>query len=434
VPQFHGATITSGYGSTKQQCIGRNSGAAAKYVVMKDQMLTRTATAKDSAVRESGQTPAPVVVRRERTADANPTPLGSPEFAGLPGSKISTSEVRARRWSRKPQRFFLSAAATLGLCAAVCSLVAWWQHSRGWTKTDNAYVAGHVHSISSRVAGTVSEVLADENQAVEAGAMLARLDARDFQVRRQQAEAQVAQTQAQIQQAESQVEQARAQVAREQAHAQKAQRDLQRARSLFEGSAAAISKQELDAAQSDCDAAVAGLKAAEAALGAAQKLTEAARAQEKVAKAALEDAQLQISYTEIKAPASGIIGRKNLEVGNRVQPGQALLALVQTDVWVVANFKETQLAHLRAGQPVRIRLDAFPGKTFAGRVDSLSPASGAQFALIPPDNATGNFTRVVQRVPVKIVFDAADGPGLAGRIVPGMSSIVEVNTAARAKS
>ncbi len=130
--------------------------------------------------------------------------------------------------------------------------------------------------------------------------------------------------------------------------------------------------------------------------------------------------------TEIVAPAAGRIGKKNLETGNRVMPGQALLALVQPDVWVAANFKETQLDHVRPAQLVRLRVDAFPGRVFAGRVDSLSPASGAQFALLPPDNATGNFTKIVQRVPVKVVLDGQRASDCEGRLVPGMSAIVEI--------
>jgi membrane fusion protein (multidrug efflux system) len=145
-----------------------------------------------------------------------------------------------------------------------------------------------------------------------------------------------------------------------------------------------------------------------------------------VARANLEDAKLQLSYTEIVAPVSGQIGKKNLEVGNRVQPGQGLLALVQPDVWVTANFKETQLARLKAGQNVRVTIDSIPGRTFAGRVDSLSPASGAQFALLPPDNATGNFTKIVQRIPVKIVLEQKSVSGCENQIAAGMSAVVKV--------
>jgi membrane fusion protein, multidrug efflux system len=302
----------------------------------------------------------------------------------------------------------------------------WWAHAQAWTKTDNAYVAAHIHTVSARVAGTIKEVLVEENQLVGAGSVLARLDPRDFEVRRQQALAQVAQAQAQVKQAEAQISLARAAVAREEARATKAAQDFQRAKELYQSHAAAISKQEFEQATADNDAAHAALQGAQSALEAAGALAAAAQAQQQVAQANLEEAELQLSYTEIHAPTAGRIGRKNLESGNRVQPGQALVALVEPEVWVTANFKETQLGHLKAGQLVHIDLDAFPGRTFSGRVDSLSPASGAQFALLPPDNAIGNFTRIVQRVPVKILFEAEGLADCAGRIVPGMSAIVEV--------
>lgn len=156
----------------------------------------------------------------------------------------------------------------------------------------------------------------------------------------------------------------------------------------------------------------------------------AAQAQVKAVNAQLKDVELQLSYAEILAPAAGRVGRKNVEVGNRVQPGQSLLAIVQPKVWVMANFKETQLRDLQPGQAVRLRVDGFPGREFTGRVENLAPASGAQFALLPPDNATGNFTKIVQRVPVKIVFDDESVRDFAGRIVPGMS--VEVKVKVRA--
>jgi membrane fusion protein (multidrug efflux system) len=291
-------------------------------------------------------------------------------------------------------------------------------------KTDNAYVAAHVHQVSPRVAGTVSEVLVQENQVVAAGQVVARLDARDYEVKRQEALAQSAQAHAHFQQAQAQIALARAEIAREQAHTTKAQQDLLRAKSLSQGANEAISRQEFDAAQAGADAARAALEAVRSALASAEAATGAAQAQEKLAEANLEDAELQLSYTEILAPAAGRIGKKNLETGNRVQPGQALLALVQPDVWVVANFKETQLARLKPGQPVRLRMDAFPGRVFAGRVESLAPASGAQFALLPPDNATGNFTKIVQRVPVRIALDPGQ-PGMA-RLRPGLSAVVTV--------
>ena len=169
------------------------------------------------------------------------------------------------------------------------------------------------------------------------------------------------------------------------------------------------------------------LAAARGSLNATKAAVAAAEAQVKAASAQLKEVELQLSYTEIMSPAAGRVGRKNVEVGHRVQPGQALLAVVQPAVWVTANFKETQLGELRPGQHVELRVDTFPKTVFTGRVESIAPASGAQFALLPPDNATGNFTKIVQRVPVKIVFDEDSVRGFSGSLIPGMSVCVKVN-------
>ncbi|MES2307885.1 MAG: efflux RND transporter periplasmic adaptor subunit, partial [Verrucomicrobiota bacterium] len=142
--------------------------------------------------------------------------------------------------------------------------------------------------------------------------------------------------------------------------------------------------------------------------------------------ARLQSSKLQLDYTHLQAPASGRIGRKNAEVGNRVQPGQTLMVIVSNETWVVANFKETQLAGMNEGQVVSIKVDSIPGKTFKGKVESFSPASGNQFALLPADNATGNFTKIVQRVPVKILFDPDSIQGFEERIRAGLSVIVKV--------
>jgi len=289
----------------------------------------------------------------------------------------------------------------------------WWQQAQAWVATDNAYVAGHIHQVSTRIAGTVTEVLVLENQIVTAGQVLARLDRADLEVRRDQVRAAQAQ-------AEAQLNQAQAQVRGEEAAATKAQLDFDRADKLSHEANRVISQQELDSAK-------AALAAAQAAVAAARARTNSAEAQVQVAAANLKDVELQLTYTDITAPAAGRIGRKNIETGNRVQPGQALLAVVSPEIWVVANFKETQLTHLRAGQAVKLSVDTFPGRVFAGRVESVAPASGAQFALLPPDNATGNFTKIVQRVPVKIVFDDEALHEFTGCIVPGMSATVKVN-------
>ena len=342
------------------------------------------------------------------------------------GQDTAASRPTARSTPHSSHRVALALLGAVVTTTTAWSAYRWWDYARTWVKTDNAYVAAHIHQVSSRVAGTVSEVLVDENQAVVAGQVVARLDARDLEVRRQQTLAQLAQAQAQVQQARARIAQARSEITREQAHTTKAQQDLERAKALSQHGNEAISRQEFDAAQAAADAAQAALAAAGSALQSAEAAAVAAQAQEKVTETNLRDAELQLSYTDVLAPAAGRIGKKNLETGNRVQPGQALLALVQPDVWVAANFKETQLSRVKSGQRVRLRMDAFPDRALAGTVESLAPASGAQFALLPPDNATGNFTKIVQRVCVKITLDSQSERDCEGRLVPGMSAVVEV--------
>lgn len=334
-----------------------------------------------------------------------PVPAEKPTQTGSTGGEAPRSP-RGRREAK------LGAGFLALLVAAGYGGFHWWNYTRTWVMTDNAYIAGHIHTVSTRIAGNVTEVLVSENQDVAAGMVLARLDANDLKVEQDKALAALAQ-------AEAQVAQARAQVSRDEALANKAQLDFDRAERLFREANSAISKQEFDTAKAELDSARASLNATKATVVAAE-------AQAKAATAQLADVKLQLTYTEILAPAAGRIGRKNVEVGNRVQPGQAMLAVVQPTVWVTANFKETQLDRLRAGQPVTLTVDSLAGHEFTGRVESISPASGAQFALLPPDNATGNFTKIVQRVPVKIVFDEASVQGFSGRISPGMSAVVRV--------
>ena len=348
-------------------------------------------------------------------------------FDNKPGDGLDEApepNIPPRRFGIRLLKF---AALALVFGAAVYGGLRWRAYTKAWISTDNAYVSARIHTVSARVAGTVQEVVADENQEVRSGVILVRLDPHDFEAHRQQAQAQLAQAQAQVSQANAQIAQAAAQVSREKARATKSEQDLARAKSLFEGGAGAISRQEYEQAQAEAQAAAAAVEAAQATVTSAQATAKAGQALEQAARANLRDAELQLSYTEIAAPADGRVGKRNVETGNRVQPGQPLLALVEPEVWVTANFKETQLARLRPGQPVHVRLDAFPGRVFLGWVDSVSPASGAQFALLPPDNATGNFTKIVQRVPVKIVFDSRSLGPFNGRITPGMSAVAEVN-------
>ena len=327
-------------------------------------------------------------------------------------------------------------------------------HLLTFAETEDAYVNGHIHQIVPRVAGAVTEVLVDENRPVKAGQILARIDPLEYEIALHRAQAMLAQSKAevgraqaavdqakaQVMQTQAQVEQANAQVTRAGAQLETANTEFTRNSKLYNGDQRAIAKSEVDTTKGSFDAAQAafnaakanvdGVKsnvvAAQAQVESAGAAVDAAQAAFKANEAAVSDAERELGYAAITAPVDGTVGNKNVEVGNRVQIGQALYALVQPDLWVVANFKETQLTRMQKGQPVELTIDSIGGKTFEGKVDSISPATGAQFALLPPDNATGNFTKVVQRVPVKIVFNPESVRGYESRLRPGLSAVVNV--------
>ena len=314
-----------------------------------------------------------------------------------------------------------------GLILGVCAALAGWLFS-DVQSTSDAYITGHVHPVAARVTGTVKQLLIDDNQHVHAGDVLVRLDLADFSVRKHLAEAQIAQARAQLSVAGSQIAQARAGILSSQAAVIKARLDLNRASQLVNESPRGISRQEYDAAVAAHDSAAAALEGAHAQLELAQANQLAAQAAIKTGEANREDADLDIRYTDVLAPVDGYIGKRTVETGARIAAGQTLLSIVEDKVWVVANFKETQLKGIAPNARVRLSVDAMPGRVFWGFVDSAAPASGAQFALLPPDNATGNFTKVVQRVPVKILFDRKDLQSSGGQLRPGLSVIAQVRT------
>jgi membrane fusion protein (multidrug efflux system) len=318
--------------------------------------------------------------------------------------------------SARPKVLALIALAAFALLLAAILAFAF---ARGERSTDDAYMTGHLHNISSRVNGTVEQVLVDDNQFVRSGQVLVRLDTRDFHV-------QVALQRSRVEQAKSEQDSARAQIAQAQASiaaatadARKSDLDFSRARELTAETPRGLSQQEFDAADAACKSAHARLQQVTAQLEAAHAGLVTARALESQGNANLRDASLQLHYTDVISPADGYVGKKTVETGQRIVPGEPLLTVVETDVWVVANFRETQLKHVQVGDPVDLHIDAMPDAVFHGHVDSFSPATGAQFALLPPDNATGNFTKVVQRVPVKIRFNGLSNAD--GRISPGLS-------------
>ncbi|XYJ11475.1 HlyD family secretion protein [Telluria sp. B2] len=345
-----------------------------------------------------------------------------------------------------PNKRVLTVVALIALAALVAGGRMWYR-SHNFVETENAYVAGHVHPVSSRIAGVVTRVLVEDNQHVKAGDPIAELDPADQHVRVEQIEAQIASARQQVLQADAQVAQVRAQaeaaaaqVGQSQALLVRARQDAERFGQLYNTQMKAVSKAEVDAANAAKAAATADVaarrdtaNAAKAQIAAASSARDVLNAQIKVLQAQLKDAKQQLGYSRILAPVDGRIGRRSVEVGARVQPGQQLVAVVEDKVWVTANFKETQLAGLKPGQEVELAVDALPDEHLVGRVDSFSPASGNQFALLPADNATGNFTKIVQRVPVKITLDQKDQQRLAGRLVPGMSVVAEIDLRQKAE-
>lgn len=367
------------------------------------------------------------------------------------------------------------------LVVAVIAGYVYWRHARQFEDTDNAFIDGNITPVSAKVLGQVQEVLVQDNQDVAAGTVLVRLDPRDLQARLEQvrasyaaaqarlavaktnvdlikvgsdatlaeARAAVEQAKAAVQSAESQLASAKADAVAADAESARRAADLKRFESLDRR---VVSQQQLDAAKAAADSAAANLDAASKRVLAAEsrivegkaKVLQAeagvrsaemapqqvavAEAQARTAAAAVEQskaelsaAELNLSYATIQAPVSGRVARKTVQVGQYVQAGQAMMAVVQPDVWVTANFKETQLTRMHVGQDVELKVDAYPGRVFHGTIQSIQAGTGARFSLLPPENATGNYVKVVQRVPVKIVL--APGQQAEMLLAPGMSVI-----------
>jgi membrane fusion protein (multidrug efflux system) len=257
------------------------------------------------------------------------------------------------------------------------------------------------------VGGQVAEVLVEENQPVRSGDPLVRLDPADFDARVARARADVDAAHNRMEQARAATDAAEAQVKAAEVKLDHADAELGRAKSLFAGGVG--SQTTLDAAQATRDGAAAELRA-EHERARAERALVGNEAPVRQAEAALREAELALEHAIVTAPFDGIVGRRSVELGAIVAPGQPLVAVAETGgSWVTANFKETQIAEMSPGDAAEVRVDAFPGVVFRGRVESLSPATGAKYALLPPDNATGNFTKVVQRVPVRIALDAVEG-------------------------
>jgi membrane fusion protein, multidrug efflux system len=339
---------------------------------------------------------------------------------------------------RAIQRAALALAVTLGVAGAADLGYDYLTTGRYLVSTDDAYVKADSTIVAPKVSGYIAEVRVGDNEKVKAGQLLAQIDDRDFRSALAQARADVAAAEAAIRNLDAQIElqqpliqQQAAEVEAAEANLKFAQEERARYDDLMKSGSGTVQRaQQTDAT---LRAQTAQLQQGKAGLIAANKKievlsTERAKAVAQLdrARAVEQQAALNLSYTEIKAPVGGTVGARALRVGQYVQAGTQLMAVVPLDaVYVIANFKETQLAHVRDGEPAEIAIDGFHGTRLKGHVDSLSPASGLEFALLPPDNATGNFTKIVQRVPVKIVFD---DPRLKGLLRPGMSAEPTVDT------
>ena len=349
----------------------------------------------------------------------------------------ATKTTTRSRWSLK--QLLIAGGALLFVAAAAGYGNYYWTIGRFLVSTDDAYVQAHSVLISPKVSGYISEVPVDDNQAVKAGQVIARIDPRDYDTALDQARANVAAAQASIETLNQQiaqqrlvVEQDRQQVASDQAALVYSQQDYQRYTILAKDGYGSVQRaqqaqadiREKDAMQQHDIAVVA---AAEKQIGVFEAQLAQANATLAQQQAMEHQAELNLSYTAITAPVDGTVGVRTLRVGEYVQAGTQLMAVVPLQaVYIVANYKETQLTNVRPGQSATIDVDTFPGAKIHGHVDSLAPASGQEFALLPPDNATGNFTKIVQRIPLKIVVDEDDP--LVGKLRPGMSVEPTIDT------
>ncbi len=316
------------------------------------------------------------------------------------------------------------------------ALFSWLQERQHYENTDNAYLKANSVLITPKVSGYITELRIDDNQAVKQGEIVAVIDERDYQARLELAQAQVIEAQANVQRLQAvkntqhaNIATAGANVSVVEAKRQQINQDLQRFNALIERGSAP--RQTLDNIQAQSKQAAAELRGSQAAVSAQQKQltsydSEIAQAQARVkqAQAQVELAKIDLENTQIRAPFDGVIGHRGVQLGAYVQAGTNLAYLLETQkVWAEANFKETQIENMKVEQPVHIHVDAYPNLVFTGKVDSFAPASGSEFSILPAENATGNFTKIVRRVPVKIVFDANENTSL---LKSGLSVNVKV--------
>jgi len=372
--------------------------------------------------------------------DRVPSPVGRGEAAAAQTEAGLDAAAGETRGSRRAAKWAaLVVGVSLVLAGGSWYGHYWWTTGRFLVATDDAYVGSKNATLSAKITGYVSEILVDDNAHVHEGDVIARIDEGDYQLAVDTARDNIATQQAtvdrigkQVVAQQAAVDQAQAQLVSAQAGSTRAELELKRQQELAARDYA--SRQTLEQAQANRDQAVAAVQGGQAALEAAQANVDVLKAQQvealqtlKQFQTALAKAERDLSFTAIRAPFDGAIGNRAMQVGDLVQPGQRLASLVPLDaVYVDANFKETQLADLLPGQPVAIAVDAYSSRKLEGKVVSVAPASGSVFSLLPPDNATGNFTKIVQRVPVRIEVPAAAAE--QGLLRPGMSVVVSVDT------
>ena len=326
-------------------------------------------------------------------------------------------------------------AAGVALVVALAAGIYYFEFVAPFETTDDAFIEAHVPAIAPQISGRVAQLLVEDNQEVKQGDLLAEIDPRDYESKLSQAQANLAAARSQLAQAKAQfaVDQAKAEeehanLAAVESQAAYAETNLARLQAIGDDG---VSQNQIDVAETqlhsntaDVQVALSKISAAEAQAALSKASITTAQANVEQSEASVQQAELNLSYTKITAPESGFVTHRTVEQGAYVQPGQALLAIVPSHVWIIANFKETQLTHMHPGQPVEVTVDAYPKIKFKGHVDGIQHGSGASFSLLPPENASGNFVKVVQRVPVKIVIDDTAAANFV--LGPGMSVEPEV--------
>ncbi|MBR0966608.1 HlyD family secretion protein [Bradyrhizobium diazoefficiens] len=381
----------------------------------------------DAQTRERGPSAEQPLPQRPKEAPKN-SPDQSGREKGQPDKPAPTQSLR----DKVREHWLLATVAAVVLIAAIVGGLLYWLQARHYESTDDAFIAARSFSVASKVGGYVTDIPVTDNQHVDAGDVLAKIDERDYRIAIEQAAAQVAvskanitNVEAQIVSQQEQIKQAQAQFEQAQAQLQFSQEEFKRAEELVEKGAGTVQRQQqtrsdLQAQQANNERARTAVTAAQVGIKTLQAQLEGARAQLDKSQSQLDQANLNLQYTDVVAAQSGRVAKLSGAKGTLVTAGQSLMMFVPDEVWVVANYKETQLNDMRPGQPVDIRIDAYPGRKLTGHVDSVQRGSGTAFSLLPAENATGNYVKVVQRVPVKIVVDSwpADLP-----VGPGMSVV-----------